>query len=295
MHLQHHKSASHTPLDLSASDDLRLHVVEASGRNLQVDTPARWITLWLPMSGTVEMETPQCSWLLPPRTLLLWRDQALRATGLRGCWLLGIGGCATAWHRHLRGDGGLVHREAGMFLHEDACPRALRRLLVRIVRMSRQPVATTQVQPAVAALLAELAAWQAGVRAQLDRCSGRTHQRKQQTLSRLLRVRHLIRKHEHTRMDLAQLAAHASYSPCHLIRSYREVFGETPAEYASRLRAERALKLVLETRMPVCEITEAVGFESQSAFCRAFKNTYGMTTSQARHRFDDARATPQAA
>ena len=26
-----------------------------------------------------------------------------------------------------------------------------------------------------------------------------------------------------------------------------------------------------------------------------FKNTYGMTTSQARHRFDDARATPQAA
>ena len=55
MHLQHHKSASHTPLDLSASDDLRLHVVEASGRNLQVDTPARWITLWLPLSGTVEM------------------------------------------------------------------------------------------------------------------------------------------------------------------------------------------------------------------------------------------------
>ena len=68
---------------------------------------------------------------------------------------------------------------------------------------------------------------------------------------------------------------------------FRAIFDETPFEYATRLRAERAWQLVRDTRMPVCEITEAVGFESQSAFCRAFKSIYGMTTSEARQRLND--------
>ena len=62
----------------------------------------------------------------------------------------------------------------------------------------------------------------------------------------------------------------------------RDVFGETPAEYAGRLRAERAWQLVRDTHMPVCEITEALGFESQSAFCRAFKSRFGATTTEVR-------------
>lgn len=36
------------------------------------------------------------------------------------------------------------------------------------------------------------------------------------------------------------------------------------------------------TGTPICEITEMLGFESQSAFCRAFKTSFGITTSQAR-------------
>jgi AraC family transcriptional regulator len=62
------------------------------------------------------------------------------------------------------------------------------------------------------------------------------------------------------------------------------VFGETPFEYAARLRFDRAWRLVRDTRMPVCDITEALGFESQSAFCRAFKHAFGVTTTQARER-----------
>ena len=84
------------------------------------------------------------------------------------------------------------------------------------------------------------------------------------------------------RLELDDLARFANYSPHHLIRMYRKVFGETPAEQASRLRTRRAWELVRTTSLPVCEITEMVGFESQSAFCRAFKHSFGMTTSQAR-------------
>jgi AraC-like DNA-binding protein len=84
-------------------------------------------------------------------------------------------------------------------------------------------------------------------------------------------------------LDLRQLASSASYSPWHLIRMYRDVFGETPSEHIVRLRLSRAWALVRDSALPVCEITEQLGFESPSAFCRAFKNAYGLTATQARH------------
>ena len=85
-----------------------------------------------------------------------------------------------------------------------------------------------------------------------------------------------------------RLAPSASYSPSHLIRLYRDVFDETPSEYAARLRFERAWRMVRDTTMPVCEITEALGFESQSAFCRAFKQSFGVTATELRrHAADD--------
>ena len=77
-------------------------------------------------------------------------------------------------------------------------------------------------------------------------------------------------------------AAAARYSPCHLIRLHRAVFGETPSEYATRLRERQAWDMVCGSRLLICEITEMLGFESQSAFCRAFKNAFGRTTSQVR-------------
>ena len=131
-------------------------------------------------------------------------------------------------------------------------------------------------------ILSALIESQADLQERVQRCSGRTLRRRQQTLLRLLRVRLLIQHHQDGRLDLQRLALTASYSPCHLIRVYREVFDETPSEYASRLRFDRAWILVRETQRPICEITEALGFESQSAFCRAFKSTYGVTTTQAR-------------
>ncbi|MEP6633143.1 MAG: helix-turn-helix transcriptional regulator [Luteimonas sp.] len=116
----------------------------------------------------------------------------------------------------------------------------------------------------------------------LARCSGRTAQRKQHTLLRLLRVRHLIASNPSSRFDLLHLSRIADYSPWHLTRTYREVFGETPAEQAARIRLARAVELVHTGVLSVREITEALGFESESTFCRYFKKAHGLTTTQAR-------------
>ena len=89
-------------------------------------------------------------------------------------------------------------------------------------------------------------------------------------------------------IDVSWLAARAHYSPGHLIRLHRAVFGETPSDYFTRLRHARAWELVRETDMPVATITHRLGFESQSAFCRAFKHAFGMTATQARRGETDA-------
>lgn len=258
-----------------------MHVLAGEGRHLQVRVPTRWLTVWLPLAGTLDMAVADCRWRTSAGAALVWRDRALRVQAHRPAWWVGVCGSPEAWAAFLppRGD-----REATPFPYQATCPRSLRRLVVRIARSARRTGNDSTAPPALVALREELLDMQRPLRALLPNCNGRTAYRRQQTLARLLWVRHLIEHHEDTRLDLATLAASANYSACHLIRSYRDVFGETPSEHVVRLRSERALKLVLETSMPVCEITEAVGFESQSAFCRAFKNLHGMTTSEARYR-----------
>ena len=134
----------------------------------------------------------------------------------------------------------------------------------------------------LAALVDALVERQRDLHSLLGRCAGRSLARQQQTLLRLLRVRHAIECNPDVRLDLEQLASTARYSPCHLIRVHRAVFGQTPSEYAADLRARQAWEMVSRSRLLICEITEMLGFESQSAFCRAFKNAFGRTTSEVR-------------
>jgi|GEM_PF-289563 len=288
-----HRLRAFAQFDLSDESHDAMHVLTAEGRSLQVLVPARWITLWMPLSGTLDMTVPDCRWRVPAGAALAWRERALRVDAHRPAWWIAVCGSPQAWAPYLRPHGDDC--EATPFPHQDACSRTLHRLAVRTARMARRTDAGALAESALAALGEELLDWQRTLRDLLPRCNGRTLYRRRQTLMRLLWVRHLIEHREEARLDLATLAASASYSACHLIRSYRDVFGETPSEHVTRLRSERALKLVLETSMPVCEITEALGFESQSAFCRAFKNLYGMTTSQARHRLNDDLGASQAA
>jgi AraC family transcriptional regulator len=282
-----HNLHSNTLLDLSQECGRTLHVLNASGRNLRLSSPARWITVWLPLAGEIEMQTTQCRWLLTQGELLISREDALQATGRRNGWWLAVCGTPAAWAEHLLPRPGEPRIE--IFPWEGPCPRELRRSIVQLARRMRgtDPGRTTAAAAAGAAadmLGAAIVEHQHSLLALLGRCNGRTLQRRQQTLLRLLRVRHLIHKRDDRRLDLAYLAASANYSPCHLIRSYRTVFGETPYEHVARLRLERAWRLVVETDIPICEITGMLGFESQSAFCRAFKNAYGTTTGQARRR-----------
>src|SRR3546814_11750940 len=143
----------------------------------------------------------------------------------------------------------LGHGCPEIFPQACACPRDLRRLLVRLARVARGGV-TTGCDPAilVEAICTAMIEQQRDLSARVVRCSGRTLQRRQQTMLRLLRVRHLIESSGAERSDLARLARRANYSPWHLLRVPRDVFGEPPAEYAARLRVQHSWSPVPATK-----------------------------------------------
>ena len=281
MRLYHHtlRYGDHLPSPVLV--DSGLHLLHAHGRGIQVDVPAGWTTLcWAP-AGQVALAIPGSEWQLDGRRMQLWTDGPLRirSSGAQG-WSAMLGS-SHAWSAM----SGRRRSDAATLLPWRGRPgREVAGLVCRLLRNGRQPASRRagDCDALLTALVDALVERQQDLQSLLARCSGRSLARQQQTLLRLLRVRHAIECNTDLRLDLEQLAAAARYSPCHLIRLHRAVFGETPSEYATRLRERQAWDMVCGSRLLICEITEMLGFESQSAFCRAFKNAFGRTTSQVR-------------
>lgn len=283
MRIQHHHLHGIHSLELAGQQPAQVHAIVGSSRGARLSIPAGWISVIVVLRGVLELGSGDTPWQLTPRQLQLWLDGNLRITGRSPCWWLCIAAPAPLWHglpRSSPGDINLIPDQA-------RCPQELGRPLVHMARARWFGGGTDEaaVVDSMVWLRDALVEHQQRLHDQLERCSGRTALRRHQTLLRLLRVQHLIRCNIDDRLDLVRLAAIANYSPTHLIRIYRSVFGETPCEYATRLRHQRAWELVRTTDLSVCEIADALGFESESAFCRAFKHAFGCTTSEARKAF----------
>ena len=95
--------------------------------------------------------------------------------------------------------------------------------------------------------------------------------------ARLEVARALIAEGEAENLD--QVAHAAGLSKFHLLRLFRQAFGATPMRYAEALRLERAAARLRETAQPVDEIAFAVGYETASAFGRAFRRRFGTAPS----------------
>jgi len=81
---------------------------------------------------------------------------------------------------------------------------------------------------------------------------------------------------------LDQLARASALSKFHLLRLFKAAFGCTPSAYVGRRRMGRARRLLRATPMTVAAIGEALGYESTSAFIRAFRRHFGVTPSAIR-------------
>ena len=252
-----------------------LHLVKVRGRSALLEVPAGWWSIWMPLTGTLQVACAEMTWCLRARDLLIWQEGILRNGAQQPNWFLALAGPPHAWLPYLPRNSDDI---PSLLPVRDRCPREVRRLLIQAARLAkRDSTSFALVDHLVASGCSAIVENQGLLQLYLHKCNGRTDK-----LLRLLRVYHFIENNRDRRLELERLSRMASYSPWHLTRLYREVFGETPAEHTLRTRLKRAMELVSCSTLTVRQITERLGFESQSTFCRYFKRAYGVTTSQAR-------------
>jgi AraC-like DNA-binding protein len=94
--------------------------------------------------------------------------------------------------------------------------------------------------------------------------------------------RYLVETQRRATLDGA--AAAAALSPFHLIRVFRTAYGETPLAWAAGRRFEAARDALLATGDAVEKIAQMAGYQSRTAFDRAFLRRFGDTPGRLRAR-----------
>lgn len=84
-------------------------------------------------------------------------------------------------------------------------------------------------------------------------------------------------------LPLVDLAAQACLSPNHFLRTFKQIFQQTPHQYLLHQRLARAAHLLQSTPLPVTEISLLVGFDSLGSFSWRFRRAFGQSPAQYRH------------
>jgi AraC-like DNA-binding protein len=103
-----------------------------------------------------------------------------------------------------------------------------------------------------------------------------------QTSRKLARARDFMREVYRQPVTLADISAQANLSPHHFLRTFQNTFQESPLEYLTRLRVERAKTLLQAGQHSVLEVCSEIGFESPSTFSAFFARHVGLLPSEYR-------------
>jgi len=99
------------------------------------------------------------------------------------------------------------------------------------------------------------------------------------TFRRLCRGRDLLAAEYDSHVLLRQAAREACLSEFHFHRLFRAAFGETPHNFLTRLRMDRARQMLASERT-VTEVCFEVGYESLGSFSTKFREHFGRSPVQ---------------
>jgi AraC family transcriptional regulator len=83
-------------------------------------------------------------------------------------------------------------------------------------------------------------------------------------------------------LSLIALAELVRISPYHFARLFKQSVGTSPGQYVIKCRINKAKWLLAKGNLSILEITQLVGFQSQSHFSDLFRRTIGVTPSNYR-------------
>lgn len=101
-------------------------------------------------------------------------------------------------------------------------------------------------------------------------------------LQRISEVLHYIEDHLDEIADYEQVAETFNFSPYYFHRLFSAVVGKPIATYIRERRLAKASKLLTDPDKTITSICFECGFNSSQSFCRAFKNSYGISPSDYR-------------
>lgn len=83
-------------------------------------------------------------------------------------------------------------------------------------------------------------------------------------------------------LTLTAMAQQACLSPNHFLRTFTQIFGQTPHQYLTQQRLQRAASLLRNSNLTVTEVCLAVGFTSLGSFSWRFRRGFGQAPEQYR-------------
>ena len=101
----------------------------------------------------------------------------------------------------------------------------------------------------------------------------------------LLRIEETVaymRQHLDRPLQVATLAAKANFSPSHFFVLFKRRIGSAPIDYFTRMRMQRAGRLLCETNLSVKEVAATLGYDDPFYFSRVFKSVNRLAPSNYR-------------
>lgn len=267
-----------------AVQDGNIRVVLGGGRGCMLHGERLPAMVVLPLRGRVQVSDTESTRLLAAGdALVVEAGQSVQVIGRGGALWLALRLPTGAWSAVAGAVEAGLPGEPVLLPAMHVADRGLRRAAVRLLREAAagNDAAAVAAVTTFASLLGEL---QAGFQPLVARCPGRTHAQRRNVFLRLLRVRNYMAASCHLDLGIDDFARMASYSPCHFIRAFNTVFGDTPHAVLVEQRLARARRLVDESSMAITEIARASGFENRCAFSRSFKRRFGVTATSLRDR-----------
>jgi AraC family transcriptional regulator len=102
--------------------------------------------------------------------------------------------------------------------------------------------------------------------------------------ARMRRVCDYMHAHLAEEVSLQDLARVAHVSRFHLIRIFKQTYGETPYQRLTRLRIQRAQRLLATSDTPITQIALDCGSANQTHFAAAFRRLVGLSPRAYRQR-----------
>ncbi|MEO7325209.1 MAG: AraC family transcriptional regulator [Dokdonella sp.] len=263
-------------------EDDALHAVLGRGRGCVLYGERLPAMVIVPLRGRLQLSDGETARTLTSgEAQVIEPGQSLQLVGRGPALWIAVLLPAMGWQRLVADVTGEPLAAAGLLPALHAADRSFRRATMRLVRGAESHDAGQALAAAsvFALLISEL---QAELRPLIERCAGRTDVQRRNVFLRLQRVRNYMSACCHLDLDIAHFARMASYSPCHFIRAFSAVYGETPHALLIEQRLGRARRLVNDSAMAITEVARASGFENRCAFSRSFKRRFGVSATDLR-------------